>query len=170
MEQIGYFKRMHGLKGALVLKLLDKTYFLGAANDPLFIAQHGSEVPYFIESIGGAHPEWIIKLNQVQLAEAEKLVAAKVYAMPNHFELEQSFSSEYQYLIGYQFIDELSNKTGIVKDIEDMSHQTILYVEMEQKEILIPIHQDWIIAIDQDQRKITYKCPDGLLDVYLQAE
>ncbi len=168
MEQIGYFKRMHGLKGALVLKLIDKVFFLGAAGDALFIEQQGTSVPYFIESIGGAHPEWIVKLNQVQLAEAEKLVAAKVSAMPDRFTFEASFSSEYAYLVGFQFIDATSQKKGIVKDIEDMTHQTILYIEMDKKEILVPIHQDWIVSINKDLKEMVYNCPLGLLDVYLQ--
>jgi 16S rRNA processing protein RimM len=167
MEQIGYVKKIHGIKGALVLKLLSKFHFLGKAKDALFIEQHGSHVPYFIDEIGGGHPEWIIKLNEVGHADAEKMVGAKVSALPDKFVIEKSIVEEYQFLIGFIFLDVTSQKQGVIVEIEEMTFQTILYINIDDKEILVPLNIDWIVEINKAEKKIQYTCPEGLVDVYL---
>jgi 16S rRNA processing protein RimM len=167
MEQIGYIKKMHGLKGALVLKLLSKMHFLGKAKDALFIEQQGNLVPYFIEEMGGSHPEWIVKIDKISHQEAGKMVGLKVFAAPDKFVIEQSFTSEFSHLIGYTFMDNTSAKNGIITDIEEMTFQTIIYVEIEGKEILVPLNMDWIIEINEATRIIRYNCPEGLIAIYL---
>jgi 16S rRNA processing protein RimM len=167
MEQIGYIKKIHGLKGALVLKLLSKMHFLGKAKDALFIEQQGNLVPYFIEEMGGSHPEWIVKIDQISHLEAGKMVGLKVFAAPDKFVIEQSFTSEFNHLIGYTFIDATSSKQGAITDIEEMSFQTIIYVQIEGKEILVPLNMDWIIEIIEAEKIIHYNCPEGLIAIYL---
>ncbi len=167
MTQIGYLKKMHGVKGALVLKLLDKMHFLGKVKDAIFIELQGNNVPYFIDEMGGSHPEWILKLNTVNHLDAGKMVGAKVFAMTDKFVVETSFSEEHAFLVSYTFIDQLTQLKGVITAIEEMTYQTILYVTINEKEVLVPLNADWIIEIDKPTKQIIYNCPEGLIEIYL---
>jgi 16S rRNA processing protein RimM len=48
-----------------------------------------------------------------------------------------------------------------------MSFQTIIYVQIEGKEILVPLNMDWIVEIIEAKKTMHYNCPEGLMDIYL---
>jgi 16S rRNA processing protein RimM len=43
-------------------------------------------------------------------------------------------------------------------------------MEFQGKEVLIPVHQDIVKNLDREQKKVSTRLPEGLLDVYLKAE
>jgi 16S rRNA processing protein RimM len=48
-----------------------------------------------------------------------------------------------------------------------MPTQALLRLEIQGKEVLIPLHPDNLLAIDHEGRRVVLELPDGLLDVYL---
>jgi 16S rRNA processing protein RimM len=45
--------------------------------------------------------------------------------------------------------------------------QILLRIEMEGKEVLVPLNESTLDKIDHKQEKIYVTLPDGLLDIYL---
>jgi 16S rRNA processing protein RimM len=166
-QNIGYIKRAHGIKGALVLKLNEQTFFLGEANDVLFIEKNGQQIPQFIKSIGGNYPELIIELMNVDQITAKQWVGAKVLASETLVEIEETLADIYKDIIAYTFIDSKTDIKGSIKQIEELPQQTILYIDIQGKEALVPLNEDWIVACDDDAKTFLYDCPEGLLEVYL---
>jgi 16S rRNA processing protein RimM len=48
--------------------------------------------------------------------------------------------------------------------------QNLLALDYQNKEVLIPIIEHFVLKVDKEAKKIMVKLPDGLLDVYLADE
>lgn len=64
--------------------------------------------------------------------------------------------------IGYLMMDLTSNQSGEIINLEEYPQQLIATVKMENQEVLIPIHEDFLVAVDDLSQLITVKLPEGL--------
>ena len=65
--------------------------------------------------------------------------------------------------IDYLYIVEV----GKVKEIIEYPTQSLIQIIKDDKEILIPIHEDIVKNVDREGKKICIKAPSGLIDMYL---
>jgi 16S rRNA processing protein RimM len=67
---------------------------------------------------------------------------------------------------GYKIFVSGNILLGSVKEIITNPGQSLLNVtSLENKEILIPFHEDFIVSIDDDKRIILMDLPDGLIEL-----
>ena len=67
---------------------------------------------------------------------------------------------------GWSVFDVREGFVGEVLDIEDRPLQPLLVVKREDDEdVLIPLVEDFIVAIDEDALRIDMRLPLGLLDM-----
>ena len=57
---------------------------------------------------------------------------------------------------------------GTILEVIEQPHQLLCRIDIEGKEVLIPLHEDTIQKIDRKARQVVVVLPEGLLDVYLQ--
>jgi 16S rRNA processing protein RimM len=69
-------------------------------------------------------------------------------------------------LVGFKVIHE-GNDLGEILEVIEQPHQVLCRIELQQKEVLIPINEETLQKTDKKNRKIIVKLPDGLLDLYL---
>jgi 16S rRNA processing protein RimM len=69
-------------------------------------------------------------------------------------------------LLGYAVFDE-DKLIGEVEEIIEQPHQVLLKVTYQQKEVLLPLHQDSLINISHTKKTVTLILPEGLLEIYL---
>ena len=55
----------------------------------------------------------------------------------------------------------------MLDEFVEQPHQLLCRIEIETKEVLIPLHEDTIIKIDQKKKQIIVDLPEGLLEIYL---
>ena len=48
------------------------------------------------------------------------------------------------------------------------THQIILQTKVDNKEVLIPLSEDFITEVDEQNKKIAFDLPPGLIDIYLK--
>ena len=53
------------------------------------------------------------------------------------------------------------NKININKNLP----QPVFEIDYKSKIVMVPIHKDLIIKIDNDKKNIFFRIPDGLLDI-----
>lgn len=167
--KLGKFVAVHGLKGELVLKheLRKKTSLKGLKN--VFIEQaKNSFLPWFLVSTKIKNAEEIyVKLEGVNTREtAMKLTRKDVWVTETDFK-EHAAKSSPANLLGYTIITD-KKSLGQVLEVIEQAHQMLCKIEMNGKEVLIPLNEDTLQKIDHKNKQVIVKLPEGLLEIYLQ--
>jgi 16S rRNA processing protein RimM len=166
--KIGKLVSTFGLKGELILKhnLGKKTSLKGLA--AIFIEEKKeSFIPWFVEAAKIKSEEEIyIKLEGVDIREqAIKLTQKEVWLSEADFKKFSAKSSPIN-LLGYEIIDE-KKSLGKILEVIEQPHQLLCRIEIESKEVLIPLHEDTIKKIDRKKQQVIVELPPGLLEIYL---
>jgi 16S rRNA processing protein RimM len=159
---------VHGLQGELVLKheLGKKTSLKGL--QALFIEdKKNSFLPWFIESTKIKSEEEIyIKLEGADTREAAMKLTPKECWLPEPDFKKFAAKSAPVSLLGYTIIND-GKSLGEILEVIEQPHQVLCRLEIQSKEVLIPIHEGSLEKIDHRKKQVLVQLPDGLLDVYL---
>jgi 16S rRNA processing protein RimM len=69
-------------------------------------------------------------------------------------------------LLGYEIIEK-DRSLGKILEVIEQPHQLLCRLELEGKEVLIPLHEDTIKKIDRKNNRVIVELPEGLLEIYL---
>ena len=69
-------------------------------------------------------------------------------------------------MLGYSIIHN-TESLGEILELIEQPHQLLCRLEIEGKEVLIPLHEETLKKVDHKKKEVTVELPDGLLDVYL---
>jgi len=152
--KIGKLVAVHGLKGELLLKhtLGKKTSLKGL--QAIFIEEKkNSFLPWFIESIKIKSDEEIfLKLEEVNTREAAiKLVQKEIWIPEADF---KKFSAK--------------TSLGEILEVIEQPYQLLCRLEINNKEVLIPLNENTLQKIDHKKKQVNVQLPDGLLEIYLE--
>jgi 16S rRNA processing protein RimM len=166
--KIGKLAASFGLKGELVLQhsLGKKTSLKGL--ETIFIEERKDNfMPYFITSTSIKNDtELYIKLEGIDSKEtARKLTPKEVWLTEEDFKIHAAKSSPIA-LLGFHMITDEDEDLGEILEVIEQPHQILCAILLDGKEALIPIHQESLDKIDQQNRKVYVTLPDGLLDIY----
>ncbi len=166
--KIGKLVSTFGLKGELILKhnLGKKTSLKGLT--ALFVEERKeSFIPWFIQTTKIKNEEEVyIKLEGIDIREqAVKLTQKEVWLPEPDFKKFSAKSSPIN-LLGYEIIDE-EKPLGKILEVIEQPHQLLCRIEIEGKEVLIPLHEDTIKKIDRKKQQVIVELPPGLLEIYL---
>lgn len=165
---IGKIVGTHGLKGEVVLKhaLGKKTTLKGV--ETLFVEEKGGNLlPWFIESAKAKNEsEIFIKLQGVETKEAAQLLTQKkVHLSQKDFEQQASKQAAIS-LLGFTIID--AGKTlGKIEEIIEQPQQILCRLNINDKEVYIPLHEETLKGIDHKKKTVSVVLPEGLLEIYL---
>jgi 16S rRNA processing protein RimM len=165
---IGKMVATFGLKGELVLShaLGRKTDLEGVA--ALLIEERGgSRLPYFIVAAKGKNnQEILVQLEGIETKEkATTLLQKQVWIKQADFERHASKQAPIS-LLGYTLVED-GKPLGEIAEIIEQPHQMLCTIFINNKEVLIPLHEESLLKIDQRKKQIHVSLPEGLLDIYL---
>lgn len=165
---VGRIVKTHGIKGEVTLRIDNEdfdeieelNYFLLDINDKL--------IPFFIENITyHSNKSFILFQDLKTLEAASQLVGTAAY-LPLDLLPERSGNDFYSHeVVGFLVVDEEKGELGRVQEIIEYPTQSLIQIIKDEKEILIPIHDDIIKDVDREGKKILIKAPVGLIDMYL---
>lgn len=166
--KIGKLVSAFGVKGELILKhtLGKKTSLKGL--QALFIEERKqSFIPWFIQSTRvKSADELYVQLADVSTREvALKLVQKEVWLPEAEFKKFSAKSSPVN-LLGYTVVEN-GNPLGTILELIEQPHQLLCRIEMQGKEVLIPLHEGTLLKIDKKARQVNVQLPEGLLEIYL---
>ncbi len=165
---VGRIVKTHGIKGEVTLRIdnddfddiEELNYFLLDLNDKL--------IPFFIENIGYHSNKSFILFQDINTLEAASQLVGKAAYLPLDLLPEREGSDFYSHeVIDFVVIDDEKGELGKVKEIIEYPTQSLIQIIKDDKEILIPIHEDIVKNVDREGKKIYIKAPSGLIDMYL---
>jgi len=170
---IGYLKKLHGVRGEVVM-LYDADFTIELdAIESLFIEIEGLPVPFFLAEDGvrviqnGKSTFVHLTFNDIDNEpKATRLLDSPIYIekryLQTHLLEENSPVNQYA---GYTVVDEHLAEIGTIKYMIDIPQNPLFCLLHNNREVLIPAHKDIILEIDTEQKKIRIKLQDGLLDL-----
>ena len=135
--------------------------------EPVFITFDGLPVPFFIESFSrkGTNRALTHLTGIKNLEDAEELIGKDIFVKPDGLN-EYEGSDEgltVDDLIGWTLLDRCGKTVGEITDYEDIPGNTCLYVERQDGQVMIPLHEDLLLSVDEDSTTISVDVPDGLI-------
>ena len=159
MLRIAKVLKSNGVDGDVLVSAPDVA--LEDLQGPVFIDFDGLPAPFFIESCTRkGSGKYIIHLTDVcNLEDAEELVGRFLWSD----EVEED-DDEAQDFTGWKVLNR-GDYIGTVTDYEPIPGNLCLYLKPAEDadEIIIPLHEDLIISIDEESLTLNLNLPDGLL-------
>ena len=156
---VGKIVSKHGFKGNLNISIdasfIDDIF----EGDYLFVIIDQKGVPFLIESLNST--KQIVKLQFVDSEEIALELVGKDVAIEFSENHAQSTSNG---LDGFLLYDQHKTLIGNITAIEEYPGHPMLVVNCENREILIPLIEDWITNLNEDSRTLHMSLPEGLLN------
>jgi 16S rRNA processing protein RimM len=169
----GYYKMgklvaVFGLKGELVLKhTLGKKSSLKGLTAIFVEEKKQSFLPWFIESAKiKSEDDVYIKLEGIDSREAAMKLIQKEAWIPEDDFKKLAAKSAPGSILTYIIINDGKPLSEILEVIE-LPHQLLCRLEINEKEVLIPLNEQTIEKIDHKKKQVHVTLPDGLLEIYL---
>ena len=171
MKYIGYFflgkaVKKFSFRGELLIKINGYSTDLFLKETILFFEIQGALVAYSILR-ARPHKTDLLRISLEGIIDdktAGPLINKAVY-LDNKRLPAQSISRLYPtQLIGFHVIEK-DTYIGVIQDYYDLKTQPVLEILSKEEEILIPLHKDFIVKLDETSRQIHVDLPDGLLEL-----
>ncbi len=166
---LGKVTKLHGLKGEVVLWLDvdDPTDY--EEMDSVFLKIKDDLVPYFIDELQIRGKKSIAKFEDIDSVEkAMTLVGLDMYLPLNVLPELEGNRFYYHEVIGYTLLDK-GKAIGTLSAVYEGSGQDLMALDIDGKEVLIPIVDEIITGISHPDKAIHLDLPEGLIDIYLDA-
>lgn len=154
---IGKITRTHGKRGE-VQCLMENEYWDNADATFLILSINNILVPFrVLDWRGKGSDSLIFQLDHItDELEAQQIIGHHAYMLKSDISEEDEILPTWQSLLGYQVIDTDQGNLGIITDVDETTINTLITLNNNQ---LIPLHEDFIIDIQQDQQQITICLP-----------
>lgn len=163
--KIGQLLKPVGTQGEIKVDIEEIFWDDFVGNDHFFIKINGCFVPYFIEDIKEKN-HLLLKIEDIDNPEEA-----------NDFNLKEMYLRAKDILsksgTNYATFTSLENyviynidvKVGVIQKIEEYPQQIMANVLIKNKLILIPLVDELIQNIDHQNKSITMRLPEGLLEM-----
>lgn len=171
LTAIGYTRKTYGLQGLLKLRIEEQFLedFLQA--EVVFITQKGHPLPFFIEEVV-EKGQLMVKLEEVDTKEAaQALTSCELFLRDKDIlpDDERTYfptsDLQFAFLVDYQLEDLTKGLIGPILDVLEYPQQEMALVNYQSKELLIPLNEQLIASIKEEQKIIQVDLPEGLLDL-----
>lgn len=168
--EFGYLVKTHGLDGNVQAFFDVEEPELFEDIDAVFLEMGGALVPYFITKIKHFDAaRYLISFEDVNDKDhAAELKGIKMFLPVDFLPKLPKERFYFHDVIGYQVEDKIKGVLGPVKEFVDLGPQTIVVVMHGEKEILIPLHDDFFVGVFHEEKLFKVDLPGGLVDLYLE--
>ena len=164
---LGHITKTSGFEGAVSVKL--ERSFIGNIPqlESVFLEIEGRPVPFFIHESDYPGSD-VLKMKFIDYDSADKVSefrGCKVFLTSGNSvtgKKENSFAD----ITGYKVTNTDHDIIGHVKEVIQNPGQWLLNITSPQrKEILIPLHEDLVVLLDERKKILVLKIPEGLTEI-----
>lgn len=165
---IGKIVATFGVKGELIVQhALNKKTTLKNIEAVFIEAVKGSYLPFFLQlSKAKNDQEILIQVESVNSKEqAHRFLHKNVWLLETDF---RKIVGNYAAinLLGYLVFNG-AQSLSVVEEVIEQTHQVLLKITLQNKEVLLPMHSETLVSIDKKKKQVHLSLPDGLLEIYL---
>ena len=163
---LGRIIKLSGYEGAVAVKL-EKLFFEKIPEmESVFLEIEGRPVPFFVSELEYTGAD-ILKIKFTDYESIEKInefVGSKVF-LTTFFPAENE-TNDFQNFNGFNVFNQDNQLIGLIKEVISNNGQLLLRINSkENKEILVPFHDHFILRIRRTQKVIVMNIPEGLIDL-----
>ena len=164
---LGKIVSKFSFKGEVLLKLdIDEKPSLKFTT--LFIEIDKILVPHLISKIS-LHKSSLLKIKFDNIDDdilVEKLIKKETFLPLKDLPTLKGKKFYYHEIIGFKAIDKKLREIGVIKQVNDQTSQPIILVKgVGNKEIMIPLVDDFLIEVKRVEKEIIFDIPDGLINL-----
>jgi len=166
--QIAQVLKSNGIDGELVMSFRDIDPEDIQKTEPVFVYFDGLPVPFFINSlVRRGNTKALVHITDIEsFQDAEEVVGKAVYMRAEALGEEDYEDGDFSFLEGWTLLDDENEEAvGTITAFMDIPSNPCLEVETKNGEVIIPLHNDLIIDIDEENETLTMVIPDGLLNL-----
>lgn len=164
--KIGKIIKAHGVKGEAVIQLEADDPYQYEELESVFVEINKKPVPFFIENISvGKNSRAIVKFEDVDKEADLKELLNAALLLPLGEKKEEEEDISFRQLIGFNISDKNQGVLGTVIEFYELPGQDLLAMDYQGREILIPLHEDFILKADHKKKILHVHLPEGLLDL-----
>jgi 16S rRNA processing protein RimM len=154
---IGRLTRTHGKRGELQC-LMSNEYWDNADATFLILKLDNILVPFrVLDWRGKGSDNLIFQLEHIDNEqEAQKLVGTEAFMLLTDMNQEDEIMPTWQSLVGYSVLDTDQGELGRVEEVDETTINTLITLNDGR---LIPIHEDFIIDINSEDKRLTICLP-----------
>jgi 16S rRNA processing protein RimM len=163
---LGKITKIHGFEGAVAVKLEKNFSEDIPAMESVFLEIDGRPVPFFIDSVEHvtAGKAYFTFTDYSSIEKISEFVGCNIL-VPSDLVIENQEEGPLD-IIGFTIISGNGKLLGKISTIIKNPAQWLLEVEIpDGSQILIPLHEDLIIEIDESRHNIVMSIPDGLTGI-----
>lgn len=166
---LGRIVKKHSFKGEVIIKLDTDEPELYGNMESVFVNLGGNLIPFFIaKSSLSKGTQLRVKFDDINSEdEAESILKAEVYLPLDLLPKLEGNKFYYHEVIGFKIIDVNYGEVGFVQNINEKAAQPLFEILREDKEIFIPMVDNFIKKVDRKNKIIEVETPEGLIDLYL---
>lgn len=166
---VGTIVSKFSFKGEVLVKLDSDNPEMYENMESVFVEIGKDLIPFFVEKCS-LHKSDLLRIQFEDVnseQEAQSLMRCNLY-LPMDFLPKLSGNKFYYHeVIGFQVEDLTYGNVGIITGVNDTTAQTLFEIKNADKQVLIPIIDEFLVEIDRKNKKIRVKTPHGLIDLYM---
>lgn len=160
LQKIAKVLKSNGTDGELLISFFAMAPEDLEISEPVFILFDGLPVPFFVQSLRRrGQNKALVHLNGIyDLKDCEEVCGKDIY-LPADAEAAYG-EGDFSFLVGWELRD-AGKSLGRIVDFVDIPGNPCLELEDGR---LVPLHEDFITAVDEDSAVVEMELPSGLLD------
>ena len=160
LQKIAKVLKSNGTDGELLVSFFAMDPEDLEITEPVFILFDGLPVPFFVQSLRRrGQNKALVHLNGIfDLKDCEEVCGKDIY-LPADAEAAYG-EGDFSFLVGWELRD-AGKSLGRIADFVDIPGNPCLELEDGR---LVPLHEDFITAVDEDAAVVEMELPSGLLD------
>lgn len=163
---LGKIIKPFSYKGELVLFLDVDDIYAYENTEYVYIEINKRLIRYDIDTLRYHGNKVVVSFKDVTAEESSVLVGKEMY-LPLEFLPELTGNQFYYHeVVGFDVEDSQYGNIGKIKEFID-TNQTIMIIEKDDKEVLIPVVDEIVNNVDRQKRTVFITAPNGLIDIYL---
>ena len=166
---LGKITKKYSFKGEVLLKIdTDQPSYYKKIKS-LFIHKENKLTLHKIE-VARFHKDSLLRLKFEGInseKEANSIINCDIYLPINNLPILTGNKFYYHDVINYLIIDEDFGEIGKIISIKENISQDLFVIDHNKNEVLIPIHDEFIVEVDKKKNQIIVKTPEGLIDLYI---
>ncbi|HPR33788.1 MAG TPA: ribosome maturation factor RimM [Prolixibacteraceae bacterium] len=162
--EAGSVKKTHGIRGELLLSFDEGWEEILEEVDYLFFEVEGLLVPFFIREIsfrGDASVLFLFDLIDTK-ESAREYTGCRVFVDQKWLKNKKE-GLHISFLKGFTVIDSQMGIAGVIKELSNYGGNLVATIDYQGKELMLPVNDDLVVAIDRDRKTLTMDCPPGIL-------
>ncbi len=165
---LGKITKPFGYKGDLVI-YIDADQPQDYKNlESVLIDVDGELIPFFIDRFEfKSNNHVIVHFVGLLPEEALHLVNNNLYLPLSSLPKLTGNKFYFHEVIGFKVVDKTKGEIGTVASFLEFPTQSVMSIDSNGKEVLIPVIDAFILSVDRDLKQIYIDSPEGLIDLYL---